>query len=119
MTGGTPKRQQCQGQGFAATKSKEPDKKAENDLNKGSASDDSEDAADHKRLVEGEFAADDVGGEPLKKGACQHADVNRDSETFWVRRVEFKGGLGRDNGLNKEDQGVDGVAGIMSAYSGR
>lgn len=33
--------------------------------------------------------------------------------TFWLRRVEFEGGLGGHDGLDKEDQGVDGVAGLL------
>lgn len=66
--------------------------------------------ADNQTGVERNLAPDDVGRHAPEERADQHAHVGCDSQAVGVAGLEFEGGLAGDDGLEEQDERVDGVA---------
>lgn len=75
------------------------------------AGNDAADGADEERDVERILAADDVGAKAPEEGTEQHAGVGGDRQPILVSLLaELRVGRRGDDGLEKQDEGVDGIA---------
>jgi hypothetical protein len=59
------------------------------------------------------FAADHVGAEAPEESSNQHASVSGDGEAGAEGWLEFVACVCCDDGLDEQDEGVDGVAGDL------
>jgi hypothetical protein len=57
------------------------------------------------------FAAYHVCSETPEQGSYQHSGVGGDGESVGERGLEFVAGVCRDDGLDEQDEGIDGVPG--------
>lgn len=70
----------------------------------------SEDGADNERDIECSLPSNDVGADAPEKRANEHTNIGGDGESIRISRVEFKSGLTGNDGLDQEDERIDGVA---------
>lgn len=67
--------------------------------------------ADEEGNVKSPFATNDIGAETPENGARQHTDVHGDGKRIGVSMLaKFAESRRGNNGLEKEDQGIDGIA---------
>jgi hypothetical protein len=70
----------------------------------------SEDEADNERDIECSLPSNDIGTDAPEKRANEHTDIGGNGESIRISRVEFESGLTGNDGLDQEDERVDGVA---------
>lgn len=70
----------------------------------------SEDGADNERDIECSLPSNDVCTDSPEKRTNEHTDIGGDGESIRISRVEFKSGLTGNDGLDQEDERIDGVA---------
>ena len=66
--------------------------------------------ANHQTKVKRNLAAHNICRQAPKQRADEHAHVRGDGEAVGVRGAEFERGLAGDDGLDEQDERVDGVA---------
>jgi len=94
-----------------STEGGETNKQSKHDPIRGGTRDDGEYAADEQRVVEGVFAADHVCSETPEQGSYQHSGVGGDGEAVGERGLKLIAGVCCDDGLDEQDEGIDGIAG--------
>ncbi len=104
-----------QNQVSTCTKRTQTSEQAEHDPVWSSTGDNGENRGDEERNVEGEATADDVGREAPKQRADQHSHIDGNRQTGIEAGLELEGGLGGDDGLQQQDERVDGVSEAIEA----
>ena len=98
-----------QNQIATAAKRRKGDEQSKHDPVWAGAGHDAEDGGDHEGEVERVLAANDIGGETPEQSADEHANVDSDGHAVCEAGIELGGGVGGDDGLDEQDEGVHGV----------